>query len=157
MSIHLKSLAFTRRGDNGWTAGPYDFSRGITVLEGPNGAGKTPMLKGIAYCLGHPISLPPDVLIRCKSIILELENDGAVITIERAIHLDFSAVISRKDVDDRQFENVRDFSGYLLCSALAFPNVRSQLATPALVLFIHVLPRSAILGRPCITWVEGFV
>jgi hypothetical protein len=113
LSIHLKSLAFTRRGENGWTAGPYDFSRGITVLEGPNGAGKTPMLKGIAYCLGHPISLPPDVLIRCKSIILELEDAGAVITVERTIHLDFSAVVSQKDVEDRQFDNVRNFSAYL--------------------------------------------
>jgi len=113
LSIYLKTLAFTRRGESGWTAGPYAFSRGITVLEGPNGAGKTPMLKGIAYCLGHPISLPPDVLTHCDSIILEVEVDGLIITVERRIHLDFFAVVSQSDADDLQFENVRAFSAYI--------------------------------------------
>jgi AAA domain len=109
LSLRLKSLAYTRRGQDGWSSGPFPFSDGLTVLEGPNGAGKTPMLKGIAYCLGHPLQLPPDIIIRCETIVLEIYHEGGVVTIERMIQLNFRAVITLES-DREEFDNIKDFS-----------------------------------------------
>lgn len=119
MSLSLKLLGYTPRGQSGWSCGPYLFSNRLTVLEGPNGAGKTPLLKGLVYCLGFPIALPPDIVTRCASVILELQVGSEQIVIERFLNLDFNVTISRGDAVE-QFDNERTFSGKL-CGLFGIP------------------------------------
>jgi hypothetical protein len=92
------------------------FSDDLTILAGENGAGKTPMLKGLAYCLGYPIQLPPEIIIHCTSILLELYNDDRLVRLERKIQLEFSAFIESGD-ELEEYDDIKTFSARI-CSLL---------------------------------------
>lgn len=113
MSLRLFSIAFSPRGQRGWSAGPFSFSESLTVLEGPNGAGKTPILKGLAYCLGYPIQLPPEILTHCAAVVLELVADTSRVGIERFIGVDFHVAVTR-DSEVQEFKTAKDFSQWLI-------------------------------------------
>ncbi len=81
----LESLELLPRGDEGWGSGVLKFGEHTTLLLGPNGAGKTPVLKALAYCLGHPVELPPLVRQRCRAARIVLREGEARFQIEREL------------------------------------------------------------------------
>jgi hypothetical protein len=113
MNVLLHSLEFSPRGLRGWSSGPFRFSKALTVLEGPNGAGKTPLLKGLAYCLGYSIQLPLEIIRNCATVILKLESNDRVISVERSITLEFHITISI-DGENHEYKNAKDFSQALV-------------------------------------------
>src|ERR1017187_10009626 len=85
MSARLSALRFAPRGSSGWTTPNLKFGRILTLVLGPNGSGKTPILKGLAFALGHPVELPPDIRMRCESVSLALVEGGNPLRVERRI------------------------------------------------------------------------
>src|SRR5262245_61869374 len=81
----LDSLELVPRGDNGWGSGLLKFGTHTTLLLGPNGAGKTPLIKALAYSLGHPVELPPLVREKCRSVRLSIRELEGTSWIEREL------------------------------------------------------------------------
>ena len=51
------------------------FGEITTFVLGDNGAGKTPLIRMLAYSLGHTLELPPDILARVGSVEARLRRD----------------------------------------------------------------------------------
>jgi len=114
MSALLHSLTFTRRGESGWEIVPLDLGSPLTILLGPNGSGKTPILCGIAFALGHPIQLPPDIKHRCRSVRLTISDGGAATTIERLIEDRFEVRATEDSGIAKEFFEHRTFASWLI-------------------------------------------
>ena len=114
MSVLLHSLEFSPRGSfRGWSSGPFLFSDILTVITGPNGAGKTPLLKGLAYCLGYAIQLPVEIIQNCATVHLLVKSGSSILSIERAITLEFRVTIATKEASV-EYDNAADFSKALI-------------------------------------------
>ena len=114
MSARLHSLGFTPRGPSGWTTPFLEFGRIVTLVHGPNGSGKTPILKGIAFALGYPIELPPDVSRQCESVVLTISDGGNPVRIERVICDDFDVRVSAAEGDARRFSDEKTFTSWVI-------------------------------------------
>jgi hypothetical protein len=113
MSVQLSSLQFTPRGSSGWATLQLPFGNVFTLILGPNGSGKTPLVEGLAYTLGHPIALPPDIRAQCRSVLLSLVDGSNEIQIERNITegLDVNVTEGGKR---SHFSSDREFSSWLI-------------------------------------------
>ena len=114
MSARLHSLGFTPRGPSGWTTPFLEYGRIVTLVHGPNGSGKTPILKGIAFALGYPIELPPDVSRQCESVVLTISDGGNPVRIERVICDDFDVRVSAAEGDARRFSDEKTFTSWVI-------------------------------------------
>ncbi len=109
MSSPLSSIEFIPRGSNGWTSGRLDFGAGSTVLLGKNGSGKTPLLTGLAWALGHPLELPPAIVLHCRSVVLSLNGGGYPARVERNLTPGFEVSVT---VDGNKIEQFSEEKGY---------------------------------------------
>jgi hypothetical protein len=114
MSALLDSFTFTSKGDQGWEIVPLDLSAPLTILLGPNGSGKTPILCGIAFALGHPVELPPDIQMHCRSVKLTINEGGARTTIERLISPQFDVRTTADDGVINEFSEQKTFASWLI-------------------------------------------
>ncbi len=114
MSARLSALRFAPRGSSGWTTPPLSFGRILTLVLGPNGSGKTPILKGLAFALGYPVELPPDVQTRCESVELTLTESGNPVRVERKIGQAFDAQVVDTDGGLKRFSEEKGFSSWLI-------------------------------------------
>src|SRR3954470_15124769 len=120
MSVRLSRLEFKPRGDAGWTTQPLVFGPVLTLLHAPNGSGKTPILKGLAFALGHPTKLPPDILDRCASVCLTLSEGANRITVERNIADRFDCVVTDAQGSVLRLSDEKSFSAWMI-GALGIP------------------------------------
>lgn len=114
MSAQLHSFTFTSRGESGWEIVPLDLGSPLTILLGPNGSGKTPILCGIAFALGHPIVLPPDIQRQCRSVKLTISDGGATTTIERLISERFEVRATEGGEAVKEFLDEKTFASWLI-------------------------------------------
>jgi len=110
----LEHFEFLPRGDGGWACGPFSFGRNTTLLLGPNGAGKTPIMKAIAYCLGHPVELPPLIQEKCRAARLTIAASDGLHTIERQLVSGLHVTVESESGTATLFTDERNFSEWML-------------------------------------------
>ena len=110
----LDSLHLLPRGATGWGSPLLEFGRHTTLLLGDNGAGKTPLIKALAYTLGYPVELPPQVQKMCRAVQVKFSHDGTRYTIER--HISSGVDVNVVDPDGKRmtFEDERALSSWIL-------------------------------------------
>lgn len=113
MSARLLSLQFQPRDNSGWITPVLTFGRVLTFLLGKNGSGKTPLAKGIAFALGHPVQLPPDIQTHCASVTLKLRKEDSVVQIERRLGESFDVSTTESD-ESKHFSDEKEFSSWLI-------------------------------------------
>lgn len=74
--MKLISLKLNARGVNGWESQTLEFGERTTSLHAPNGSGKTPIVQAIPFCLGFDAKFQNDIIEKCHSATLVLEEDG---------------------------------------------------------------------------------
>lgn len=140
MSARLAELTFTPRGTSGWVLPPINFGAVLTLVMGPNGTGKSPVMKGLAYALGHPIELPPGIRQHCQSVVLTLADGGSRIKIERELEQSFTAFATDGTGDRRGFSNEAEFAEWLIerlgIPARQFVGLRGELVRPYMGLLL---------------------
>ena len=114
MSVRLARLDFKPRGVSGWITPPLVFGAVLTILHGPNGSGKTPILKGLAFALGHPAKLPPDIVNHCESVCLTLSEGASRTTVERSIVDQFDCVVTDAQGNVSHFSDEKSFSAWII-------------------------------------------
>ncbi len=115
MSYRLSTLQFRPRALSGWTTGPLNFGRAVTLILGGNGSGKTPVLKGIPFALGHSVQIPPEIQTHCASVVLTLTDEENVVTIERYFGQSFDAKVTEVDGSEQRFiGDEKDFSSWAI-------------------------------------------
>lgn len=112
--MRLINMEILPKGDEGWRSDLMTFGKHITQLYGPNGCGKTPLIKSIAYALGHPCIFRQDIYDHCHSVILKLETHTGNILIKRVFHKkDFNVEVIDSLANKKIFYNEKDFSNYI--------------------------------------------
>jgi AAA domain len=114
MSCRLAEFSFSPRGKSGWELPTVQFGSVLTLITGPNGAGKTPIAKGLAFALGHPIELPPDIRTNCRSVTLALVDHEGRTQVERAIEQRFAASTIEPTGTKRDFTNEAEFAAWMI-------------------------------------------
>ena len=114
MSARLAELTFSPRGKSGWELPPVLFGRVLSLIMGPNGAGKTPIAKGLAYAMGHPIELPPDIRSNCRSVTLILADEDGRAQVERAIEPIFAVTTIDSSGERREFTKEASFAEWMI-------------------------------------------
>lgn len=120
MTVRIEAIEFIPK-PGGWTSGRREFGTFQTFVTGENGAGKTPVMKGIAYALGHTLKLTDEVKANCASIRLTLRVDGRKVQIERSTDDEERRFVAHTtDRENQVFESDADFTKWLL-SLLGIP------------------------------------
>jgi hypothetical protein len=109
----LKSVQLFPRGDAGWGSGQLEFGTHTTLLLGPNGAGKTPVVKAIAYALGHPVELPPLIRERCYAVKLTIMADGIKYEIERQLAPGVDVQVAESSQPPERIQDERSLSEWV--------------------------------------------
>ena len=112
--MNLHAIRLLPRSAEGWESGTLLFGRNTTLLLGPNGAGKTPLLRSLAYALGHPIELPRLVRDNCRAVKLVIATDEGHHTIERRFTSGLEAVVTDPAGVRTEFHEERGFSEWVL-------------------------------------------
>ncbi|MCC7406351.1 MAG: hypothetical protein IT288_18295 [Bdellovibrionales bacterium] len=112
MKIKLKSFRYHSSLATKWQSEHIHFSPTFTVFMGDNGTGKTPMLWGMAYALGYPLALAPDIASNVDAAELVLEKNGVDYRFSRRIQDNFSVTVSGAS-EPTIFESERVFSDFL--------------------------------------------
>jgi hypothetical protein len=72
------------------------------------------MLKGLAFALGHPVELPPDVRSHCDSVSLTLMENGDAVHVERKISEAFDVQVMNAHGEGKRFSEEKGFSSWLI-------------------------------------------
>ncbi len=110
MSMKFKSIEFIASGDDGWVSGQLDFGSQVTIVHADNTTGKTPLLKGIVFCLGYPITMPELIKEKCSKIILKVNIDKAPYEFIRSLKEKFLIEIHSEFGKTEKFEDANHFS-----------------------------------------------
>lgn len=108
--MRLVSLQLTAQGATGWESPVLQFGHRTTSLYAKNGSGKTPLVHALAFCLGYPIIFRDDINDKCKSAVLEIEQDKQQITLERFLGKEFAARVTVSGDEALQYFTERDYS-----------------------------------------------
>ena len=112
MTLH--SLQLLPRGETGWGSGTLPFGKHTTLLLGPNGAGKTPVIKALAYALGHPVELPPLIREKCRAVSLTILAEDGHHNIERQFASGLDVVVTHPTGATTTMSDERTFSEWVL-------------------------------------------
>jgi hypothetical protein len=111
----LHSLQLLPRGPDGWASPELLFGALTTLVSGPLGSGKTPVLKALAYAIGGPAELPPDVRRRCSSVQVKFRSDsGDEYVLRRAIEGAVDVEVVAPDASTDRFQDERSLSEWVL-------------------------------------------
>jgi hypothetical protein len=110
----LEALRLLPRGDAGWGTSALTFGKRTTLLLGPNGAGKTPVIKALAYCLGHPVELPPLVREKCRAVEVTLLAEGERFRIQRQFVTGVEVSVTKASGETLSFRDERAVSEWIL-------------------------------------------
>lgn len=112
MNIKLKSFRYFSSQATKWHSEQIEFSDYFTIFLGDNGTGKTPMLWGMAYALGYPHKLAPDISSNVDTAEICLTKGNADYTFARKIQETFFLSVTSKG-ETVSYTSERDFSNYL--------------------------------------------
>lgn len=146
MTVRLRGMTLLPRGENGWTGGPFEFGAFSTVLCGPNGSGKTPIMKAIAFGLGHEVELPAAVKTRCAAVVLGLEAAGVAYSIRRAIDDAFQVEVTTASGSDR-FTAEKEFTQRFLSLFGISPRLFTGINGGGVVPYVSLLMPSFFIDQ----------
>jgi hypothetical protein len=100
-------------GQSGLASPLLPFGANTTFLIGPNGAGKTPLMRCIAFGLGHTLELAPDIVDRVAAVEVRLSEDvGDEVVVRRLIGRTF-AIETSYDGKTLKFNDERTFGAWM--------------------------------------------
>jgi hypothetical protein len=114
MTVRLDSLRFVARDPAGLGTPELRFGNVLTLVLGNNGSGKTVILKGLAYALGHPIELPPEIRARSNSVVVGLREGDTRFLIERQIQSGFAISVTGPDGAQSRFDEEKSFGRWMI-------------------------------------------
>jgi hypothetical protein len=112
--MSLQTLELLPRGNSGWGSGCLTFGASTTLLLGPNGSGKTPLMRALAYCLGHPVELPPLLSERCRAVIIAMLTDDGRYLVERKLQPGVEVTVTDPLGATRTLRDERALSEWIL-------------------------------------------
>ena len=90
MSLTLGNFKFQTSAITGWESEDLKFGKEFTILLGENGTGKTPMMWGMAYALGYPLELAPDISNNSTHTSITLQQGDSEYKFIRSTAKDFA-------------------------------------------------------------------
>lgn len=111
MKIEIKSFRYYSSLATKWQSEPIKFSPAFTVFMGDNGTGKTPMLWGMAYALGYPLALAPEISSNVDVAEIVLNKNGIDYTFSRKLQDTFFITVSGAG-EPVAYDSERTFSDY---------------------------------------------